>query len=189
MSEVCTTMSMERHKGFTVVELLITIVVVSILLATGVPSILQMVKNNRVTMQANKLVTSVQLGRNEAVKRGTRTTVCAANTTLDDCAGSSNWANGWIVFSNLDNDSTADTGTGECDDKKDEDCIMRTSEGINNSTLTGSDNAIHFLPTGLTDNGPVTFTLTANDCEKEQERSIIVTLQGHTTIASQACTP
>lgn len=180
-------MSMERHKGFTVVELLITIVVVSILLATGVPSILQMVKNNRVTMQANKLVTSVQLGRNEAVKRGTRTTVCAANTTLDDCAGSSNWANGWIVFSNLDNDSTADTGTGAC--LETEDCIMRTSEGINNSTLTGSDNAIHFLPTGLTDNGPVTFTLTANDCEKEQERSIIVTLQGHTTIASQACTP
>jgi type IV fimbrial biogenesis protein FimT len=178
---------MERHKGFTVVELLITIVVVSILLATGVPSILQMVKNNRVTMQANKLVTSVQLGRNEAVKRGTRTTVCAANTTLDDCAGSSNWANGWIVFSNLDNDSTADTGTGAC--LETEDCIMRTSEGINNSTLTGSDNAIHFLPTGLTDNGPVTFTLTANDCEKEQERSIIVTLQGHTTIASQACTP
>ena len=180
-------MSMERHKGFTVVELLITIVVVSILLATGVPSILQMVKNNRVTMQANKLVTSVQLGRNEAVKRGTRTTVCAANTTLDDCAGSNNWANGWIVFSNLDNDSTADTGTGAC--LETEDCIMRTSEGINNSTLTGSDNAIHFLPTGLTDNGPVTFTLTANDCEKEQERSIIVTLQGHTTIASQACTP
>ena len=186
MSEVCTTMNMERHKGFTVVELLITIVVVSILLATAVPSILQMVKNNRVTMQANKLVTSVQLGRNEAVKRGTRTTVCAANTTLDNCAGSSNWANGWIVFSNLDNDSTADTGTGECDDT--EDCIMRTSEGINNSTLTGSDSVIHFLPTGLTDNGPVTFTLTANDCEKEQERSIIVTLQGHTTIASQACT-
>ena len=117
MSEVCTTMNMERQKGFTVVELLITIVVVSILLATGVPSILKMVKNNRVTTQANKLVTSVQLGRNEAVKRGTRTTVCAANTTLDDCAGSTNWANGWIVFSNLDNDSTADTGTGAGDNR------------------------------------------------------------------------
>ena len=44
------------------------------------------------------------------------------------------------------------------------------------------------IVTGLTDNGPITFTLTANDCENEQERSIIVTLQGHTTIASQACT-
>ena len=44
MSEVCTTMNMEREKGFTLVELLITIVVVSILLATGVPSIMQMVK-------------------------------------------------------------------------------------------------------------------------------------------------
>ena len=50
-------MNMEREKGFTLVELLITIVVVSILLATGVPSVIQMVKNNRVTTQANKLVT------------------------------------------------------------------------------------------------------------------------------------
>jgi type IV fimbrial biogenesis protein FimT len=187
MSELCTTMNMEREKGFTLIELLITIVVVSILLATGVPSIMHMVKNNRVTTQANKLVIAVQLARNEAVKRGTRTTICAANTNLNNCSGSTDWGTGWIVFSNLDDDITADTGTDACLDT--EDCIMRTSASINNSTLTGNDSAIHFLPTGLTDNGPVTFTLSADDCKNELERSIIVTLQGHTTIASQACTP
>jgi type IV fimbrial biogenesis protein FimT len=180
-------MNMERKKGFTLIELLITIVVVSILLATGVPSIMQMVKNNRVTTQANKLVIAIQLARNEAVKRGTRSTICAANSTLDNCSGNTDWATGWIVFSNLDDDVTADTGTEACLDT--EDCIMKTSGGISKSTLTGNDSAIHFLPTGLTDNGPVTFTLTAYDCENEQERSIIVTLQGHTTIAQQACTP
>lgn len=179
-------MNMEREKGFTLVELLITIVVVSILLATGVPSVVQMVRNNRVTTQANKLVTSIQLARNEAVKRGTRSTICAANSTLDNCSGSTNWTNGWIVFSNLDGDMTADTGTDACLDS--EDCLMNASEGVTNSTLAGDDSAIHFLPTGYTD-GPVTFTLKANDCEHEQERSIIVTLQGHTTIAQQACTP
>ena len=66
---------------------------------------------------------------------------------------------------------------------------MRTSESINNSTLTGSDSVIHFLPTGRTDNGPITFTLTANGCKNEQERAITVTLQGHTNITEQACTP
>ena len=180
-------MNMERKRGFTLIELLITIVVVSILLAAGVPSIMQMVKNNRVTTQAYKLVVAIHLARNEAVKRGTRSTICAANSTLDNCSGDTDWATGWIVFSNLSDDTTADTGTDACLDT--EDCIMKTSESINKSTLTSSDSAIHFLPTGLTDNGPVTFTLTSYDCENELERSIIVTLQGHTTIAQQACTP
>jgi len=187
MSEACNTMDMETEKGFTLIELLITIVVVSILLATGVPSIMQMVKNNRVTTQANKLVMAVQLARNEAVKRGTRSTICAANSTLDNCSSSTDWSNGWIVFSNLDGDMTADTGTDAC--LETEDCLMRASNGVDNSVLTGGDTAIHFLPTGYTDNGPVSFTLTADNCKHEQERSIIVTLQGHTTIAEQACTP
>ena len=180
-------MNMERKKGFTLVELLITIVVVSLLLATAVPSVMQMVKNNRVTTQANKLVTAIQLARNEAVMRGVRSTICAANTTLNDCSGNTDWSKGWIVFSNLENDLTADTGTDAC--LETEDCLVRASEGITNSTLTGDDSAIQFLPTGLTDNGPVTFILKTDDCEFEQERNIIVTLQGHTTIAQQACTP
>ena len=123
MSEACTTMNMGREKGFTLIELLITIVVASILLATGVPSIMQMIKNNRVTTQANKLVTTIQLARNEAVKRGTRTTLCAANANLDNCSSSTNWTNGWIVFSNLNGDMTADTGTDAC--LVTEDCLMR----------------------------------------------------------------
>ena len=128
-------MNMDTEKGFTLIELLITIVVVSILLATAVPGISQMVKNNRVTTQANKLVTAIQLARNEAVKRGTRSTICAANASLDDCSGSTDWATGWIVFSNLDGDGTADTGTDAC--LETEDCLMRTSAGISNSSLTG----------------------------------------------------
>jgi type IV fimbrial biogenesis protein FimT len=180
-------MNMESKKGFTLIELLITIVVVSVLLATAVPSVMQMVKNNRATTQANKLVTAIQLARNEAVKRGSRTTICAANTNLNNCSGNTDWSNGWIVFSNLDNDLSADTGTNAC--LETEDCLVRASDGVTNSVLTGDDSAIHFLPTGLTDNGPVTFLLKTDDCKFEQERSIIVTLQGHTTIAQQACTP
>jgi len=180
-------MNMESKKGFTLIELLITIVVVSVLLATAVPSVMQMVKNNRATTQANKLVTAIQLARNEAVKRGSRTTICAANTNLNNCSGNTDWSNGWIVFSNLDNDLSADTGTNACLDT--EDCLVRASDGVINSVLTGDDSAIHFLPTGLTDNGPVTFLLKIDDCKFEQERSIIVTLQGHTTITQQACTP
>ena len=181
-------MSMERQQGFTLVELLITIVVVSILLATAVPSFMQAIKNNRVAGQANSFVVSTQMARNEAVKRGASTTICAANTAMNACSSSgTDWSNGWIVFSDLNRDGVLNAGTGDCLDT--EDCLLSTVDGPVKSTLTAGNSDIRFLPTGQTANGPLTLTLKADDCEHQQERSIIITLQGHTTVTQRACTP
>ena len=186
-------MSMERQQGFTLVELLITIVVVSILLATAVPSFMQAIKNNRVTGQANSLVVSMQMARSEAVKRGASTTICAANADMDDCSGSNDWSTGWIVFSDLNGDSDVNTITGTVTSGttclETEDCLLTTVNGPQKSTLTAGNSDIRFLPTGLTANGPLTLTLKADDCAHSQKRNIIITLQGHTTVTTQACTP
>jgi type IV fimbrial biogenesis protein FimT len=182
-------MSMDEQKGFTLVELLITMVVVSILLATGVPSFMQFIKNNRVTGQANSFVVSTHMARNEAVKRGISTILCAANADMDGCSNVNNWSTGWIVFSDLDRDGVIDSGTNAC--LEDEDCLLRTANPPQKSTLTtASDSEIRFLPTGQTDNlGEVTFFLEAVDCDQNQKRSILITRQGHTTMTEQPCTP
>ena len=180
-------MSMERQQGFTLVELLITIVVVSILLATAVPSFMQAIKNNRVAGQANSFVVSTQMARNEAVKRGASTTVCAANTAMNACSGSNDWSTGWIVFSDLNRNGVVNAGTGAC--LETEDCLLGAVNGPEKSTLTAGNSDIRFLPTGRTTNGPLTLTLKADDCEHQQERSIIITLQGHTSVTQRACTP
>jgi type IV fimbrial biogenesis protein FimT len=180
-------MSMDEQKGFTLVELLITMVVVSILLATGVPSFMQFIKNNRVTGQANSFVVSTHMARNEAVKRGISTILCAANADMDGCSNVNNWSTGWIVFSDLDRDGVIDSGTNAC--LEDEDCLLMTINPLQKSTLTADGSDIRFLPTGLTDNGPLTLTLKADDCEDNQERSILITRQGHTTMTEQPCTP
>ena len=186
-------MSMDEQKGFTLVELLITMVVVSILLATGVPSFMQFIKNNRITGQANSFVVSIQMARNEAVKRGASTTLCAANAAMDGCSGDNDWSTGWIVFSDLDRDGVIDSGTNAC--LEDEDCLLRTINPPQKSTLTASVSDIRFLPTGQTDNlgsvsaVSVTFFLEADDCDQNQKRSIKITRQGHTTMTEQPCTP
>jgi type IV fimbrial biogenesis protein FimT len=181
-------MNMESQKGFTLVELLITMVVVSILLATAVPSFMQFIKNNRVTGQSNSFVVSTHMARNEAVKRGAGTTMCAANADMDACSGSNDWSTGWIIFSDLDRDGVIDDGTGACLDT--EDCLLRTVDGPTRSSLTGGNSDIRFLPTGQTTNaGAVTFLLEADDCDHRQKRSIIITRQGHTTVTEQPCTP
>ena len=195
MSEVCRTMYMERQNGFTLVELLITIVVVSVLLATAIPSFMQFIKNNRVTGQANSFVVSIQMARNEAVKQGAGTTLCAANADMDGCSGTQDdWSTGWIIFSDLNRDGAINTLTGTATSGstclETEDCLLRTANPPQKSTLTtASDSDILFLPTGQTDNpGSVTFFLEADDCDQNQKRSILITRQGHTTVTKLPCT-
>lgn len=186
-------MYMERQNGFTLVELLITIVVVSVLMAVAVPSFMEFIKNNRVTGQANSFVVSSQMARNEAVKRGAGTTMCAANADLDGCSGNNDWSTGWVVFSDLNRDGTINTVTGTATTGstclENEDCLINTVAGPSRSALTASNSDIRFLPTGHASNGPITLTLKADNCDHKQQRRIIITAQGHTSITEQSCTP
>ena len=185
-------MYMERQNGFTLVELMITIAVVSVLLTTAIPSLLQFVKNNRLTGQANSFVISTQMARNQAVLRGAGTTLCAANANLDGCSGSNDWSTGWIAFSDLNRDGAINTVTGTATSGstclETEDCLINTVAGPSRSTLTANRSDIRFLPTGHTSNVSTTFTLEADYCEHQQKRSIIITTQGHTNIIQQDCT-
>ena len=186
---------MDREIGFTLVELLITIVVVSILLAMGAPAFKDFIKNNRVTAQTNDLVSAIQLARSEALKRGTNAVVCASSDQ-STCTGKDTWAEGWIVFSDYDPTDGDDPvfKTTNCDEGEN-DCIMMTrerlSEGTTLTTVPGND-MVRFLPTGLANNDvggikTVAFTLESRDCEKNQARTITVTPQGHTLVATAAC--
>lgn len=193
MSEACNTLNMDKEPGFTLVELLIAIVVVTILLAAGAPAFKDFIKNNRVTAQTNDLVSSIQLARSEALKRGTNMVVCASSNQTT-CTGKDTWADGWILFSDLNLDNAPDVGTGAC--LETEDCIMATRDGLpSGSTLTTDADYVRFLPTGQADNNvtcesilkTVCFTLKAKNCEKNQARKVTITPQGHTVVSTVAC--
>lgn len=81
-------------RGFTLVELLVTVAVLSILLAVAVPSFQSFLANNRMASQANDLITALNLARSEAIRRSANVTVCASSTGTT-CTGG--WAQGWIV--------------------------------------------------------------------------------------------
>ena len=83
-----------RSRGFTIIELMITLVVAAILLAIAIPSFNYLTVSSKLTTTANGLVNALGIARSEAIKRnanvvvgvdGSVTTmvgVPAVNTTL-----------------------------------------------------------------------------------------------------------
>jgi type IV fimbrial biogenesis protein FimT len=93
---------MQREKGLTLVELMVTLAVAIILLAVGMPLFNGIVANNRATSQANALMSAMKLARSEAVKRATEVSVCALDRSSDaeptTCDASNDWVKGWVVY-------------------------------------------------------------------------------------------
>lgn len=107
-------------RGFTLVEVIVTIIIAGILLLIAVPNFREVLKNSALTSEANALVSTLNFARSEAVKRGTTVTVCrSSNSTSADnpatpvpscTTSSSGWESGWIVFADADGDGTRDAG-------------------------------------------------------------------------------
>lgn len=83
-------------RGFTLIELIITILVAAILTAIAVPAFDSFVKNDRDSAQVNSLAYSMNYARSEAVKRDLAVSVCPSLDGLN-CNGAA-WASGWMVY-------------------------------------------------------------------------------------------
>lgn len=162
-------------RGFTLVELLVTMAVAAILLTVAVPNFQMFVLNSRMTTQANDLITAFNMARSEAVKRAASVTVCASSNGTT-CTGT--WAQGWIV-----RDAA---GTP-----------IRAQEALGGaSTLTGGANVasmITFTSNGRTTipaaatTASTTLTLCPPSPASVQGRAIQIERTGRTRVSAVAC--
>jgi type IV fimbrial biogenesis protein FimT len=98
-------MTRERQIGFTLYELLITMLVIGVVLTIGIPSFSEFTRNSRITSTANDLHSSFQLARSEAARAKAPVTICASAAPMDAafCDGAS-FDSGWIIFMDLNGD-------------------------------------------------------------------------------------
>lgn len=98
-------MDKRTQSGFTLYELLITVAIVAVVLAYGVPNMLQFNQNGRMTSTANDMHSSFHLARSESGRAKTNITVCAsANALAADANCGGTWDQGFIVFVDEDGD-------------------------------------------------------------------------------------
>lgn len=130
-----------EKNGFTLVEMMVTVAILGILLAVGVPSYQNFILNSRMTTQANDFLTTLNYTRSEAVKRNTRVTMCKSSngTTCEVTAitaATASWKTGWIIFGD---GNTAGILDGD-------DTILRVQGALSGGgDLLGNANVINYV--------------------------------------------
>jgi type IV fimbrial biogenesis protein FimT len=119
-----------RPRGFTLLELMVTLFIVSIVVAAAVPSFKSMAVRNRLVTYTNDFIATVNLARSEAVRRAAPVTICHSDDGTT-CSGS--WNDGWITFADAD-------GNGVADDPEDEP-VIRVHERLSSKYTLNPDPA------------------------------------------------
>jgi type IV fimbrial biogenesis protein FimT len=97
-------MDTRSQHGFTLYELLITLVVAATILTLGIPNLVAFTQNGRMTSAANDLHASFQMARSEAARAKTNITICSSADPMGAAQCDGTWDQGYIVFIDTDGD-------------------------------------------------------------------------------------
>ena len=86
-----------KPTGVTALELMITLAIAAVLLATGLPSYQQYSQRQRMKAALGALHNDLLAGRIDAVYRNSSVLACPGDSERG-CSGANDWSDGWIVF-------------------------------------------------------------------------------------------
>jgi len=167
-----------RTRGVTLIELLVTLTVLLIVMAWGLPNLQGVVKQTRITSAVNAVVGGLSQARSVAVTRGLPVTLCAADAEApNECNAFQNWAHGMLLFT----DANRDGAIGGTDER----ILYRFTDDMVGLAARANVGAFTYLPDGSTNAGILHF------CDSEGKlpaRGVVVLASGaHWVIKPTAC--
>lgn len=165
-------------RGFTLLELMVTLAVAVVLLTIAIPSYRSVVTRNSVAANANDLVGSLNYARSEAVSRGTTVYVCASQNQTT-CRNDSIWSDGWIIYAPA---ADASAATPDADNR----LRVHGATGSGFSVVSNDPTPLSFNADGFAIIGR-TFTLQTED--HQSTTTVTVASTGRVESDSTAATP
>lgn len=154
-----------RSRGFTLLELMVTMTIAGILAGIAIPNMRSFLQNNRIASTGNDLLHSIQIARTEGIKRqqtaGGTVTVCStADSTLADASLTCSYGNfsQWFVF--VDTNGNGQHVAGEA-------VLARGAASTNNTVKSDQNGIVCFGSNGFAGItcGPKTPTTSVAICD------------------------
>ena len=155
--------------GFTLVELMVTLILLVILVSLGVPSFRTYTANSATTDAANIMLGAINQARHEAVTRGLAVCLCQSDDG-SSCGDSTAWQSGWILIERA------------CSSPSE---ILGVQPPIGRATIVGGTAAIDFTSRGYVLGNLVAFTVSAP--QGTRTRHVCVSRIGLAQVQEASC--
>ncbi|MGI2104738.1 GspH/FimT family pseudopilin [Shewanella frigidimarina] len=158
------------QSGFTLVEMMVTVVVSGILITVAAPSMNSLYEGIRARSAISTIESSFTFARSQAVSYGGRVSVCPLSTS--SCG--TDWTKGFSIFIDNGTTGTMDTTGGIAD------VILREVDAFNSNDFIKSDLARYsFNPDGMVINGNSgTFRYCAGATNSSSSEAISISASG-----------
>lgn len=159
---------MQKQYAFTLIELMITMVIITIMVTVALPAYQNMLMDNRSISQVNELIGVLSLARSEAIKQHATITICAS-ADGKACSGSGDWSQGWIV----------EMASGACNKvSPDPECIQQKIAPLGDNVTTATKSILTFTSLGDISGGALSFVICQNNKEASKAQAVNVEVSG-----------
>ena len=170
---------MASQRGFTLIELMVTVTVAAILISVAIPFFRDVIISSRLNTVSLEIADALALARSESIKRNRTITFCTTDTATNfQCTGGTSWKF-WLVKQNANS-------------TKEEDVIQQGGIGSLNSQITVTTqninkNILNFSTDGLVRNNGALLNeaeiiLQADDLSKNAKRILSLSAVGQIAI-------
>lgn len=169
---------MASQRGFTLIELMVTVTVAAILISVAIPFFRDVIISSRLNTVSLEIADALALARSESIKRNRTITFCRTNSAdSHQCNSDSEWAH-WLIregASGTDEDSVIKYGSfGEHSN------ITITAPAISSSQLNFSSDGLVRSSGSLIDN--IQFIICANNITQNSTHTVNIGAAGQISI-------